>query len=119
MPKIVGGKFGDLFDFRYLSEREYLLPIVTARHLIILFHAFPNLQKLDNEIKKKIIDYFVDNNVLEVQGWKVSKTELGAPITKDHISSEMHKYADLSGNKYRMKTTAEITALRQPQNIFI
>ncbi len=70
----VGKLFGDMFDFSYEKHEdddnpEQLLYKVTARHLVIMFIAFKQLQELSKEEQKIIIDSFL-NTVLENQHWK-------------------------------------------------
>lgn len=80
----------------------------------VLFHAFPNLQKFDDETKTKIVDSFIEQEVLKNQNWSSASTGLGAPITKDSVKSGMSQYAELnSSGRYRMKRASEQRPVQQ------
>jgi hypothetical protein len=72
--KIIGSCFGNLFDFNYEIHGNKPTAMgalfqVTAKHIVVMFRAFPGLQLIEDSVRDKIIDDFLDEYVLKKQGW--------------------------------------------------
>lgn len=99
----------NLFDFKHsenqaLANVEPILYKVTARHLAIIFNAFPSLKTLDNENNGIIKNYFLEF-VLENQGWKSFSVEINGeftPLNLEYFNKKIENYLDLK--EYKMKT---------------
>ncbi len=100
---------GFLFDFPNKDGRKSeLLEIVAARHLVIIFNAFPMLQTLDPNMQDKIIDSFIDNKILKDQKWEDYEFENEATgeffkLTKESIKAGIAENASLSNGDFSMK----------------
>jgi hypothetical protein len=105
-PEKIAGFFGDLFDFEYSKHKEVRLNSlceIIARHLVIMFHAFHELQKYDEIPKNKIIDSFLQEEILGKQGWSRTQETLDINILKQEIS----KYCVLEKDNYKMRSSQE------------
>jgi hypothetical protein len=97
----------NLFDFKHsenqaLPNVEPILYKVTARHLAIIFNAFPNLKSLDNENRDYIKNNFLDF-VLENQGWNEYLVLINGkptPLNPDSFKKIIVSYLD---EEYKMK----------------
>ncbi len=105
----IGEFIGFLFDFPYKDDRTSdLLEIFAARHLVIIFNAFPMLQTLDQNMQNKIIDNFIDNKILKDQKWEDYKLEneqgTKSNLTRQDIRVGINNNAALGDNgRYGMK----------------
>lgn len=114
--------FGDLFDFQYQKHKDRLdvptlLYEVTAKRIIIMFHAFEKLQNIDNNAKDKIIDKFLKDKVLENQGWRQFKIKQGkkkTELTLDILKLRLNNYANLE--EFRILSEQERLTLSQSRS---
>lgn len=99
---LVSKCFGDLFDFKGEKHKSEvtadpeLLYRVTARHIVCMFRAFNKLQLLDH-VQGQIIDKFLEDAVLEEQGWKQYKLMINGKHTflnRDAMEGSLRKYLD-------------------------
>lgn len=91
-----------MFDFCYDKHQESdieLLYEVTARHLVIMFRAFDNLQHYENGLRSQIIDTFLQKEVLEKSRWN----EHEAVIDLESLKLGIGKYSELQNGGFRMK----------------
>lgn len=101
-PEKIAGFFGDLFDFDYNKHKSDDLEVlyeVTARHLVIMFHAFDELQKYDDTSRNKIVDSFLQKEVLEKSRWSEHLVEPDMNSLKKGVG----KYGELQNGSFRMK----------------
>lgn len=98
----------NLFDFKYsenqaLANVEPILYKVTARHLAIIFNAFPSLKSLDNKNNGIIKNSFLEF-VLENQGWSGFSRGINdkfTPLNLEYFNKKIENYLDLK--EYNMK----------------
>ena len=94
-----------IINNKYKIENGNVEPIlykVTARHLAIIFNAFPNLKSLDNENRDYIKNNFLDF-VLENQGWNEYLVLINGkptPLDPDSFKKITVSYLD---EEYKMK----------------
>lgn len=106
-PEKIAGFFGDLFDFDCDKHQESdleLLYEVTARHLVIMFHAFDSLQKYNDESINNIIDIFLQKEVLERSLWNEHEAELNI----ESLNVGIKKYSELGDGVFRMKRREQL-----------
>ncbi len=114
--EIIGDFFGDLFDFKYSVHAskprpDTLLYKVVAKHIVIMFHAFDEFQLFDNDTKKEIIDQFLQQKILEKEGWSNFKIfQKGKKVTMnlEFLKEGINKYLNFA--EYRMLSDSEIDA---------
>jgi hypothetical protein len=100
---------GNLFDFPNKDGRKSeLLEVVIARHLVIIFNAFPMLQTLDQNMQDNIIYSFIDNKILKDQKWEdyefrdeITGEEL--KLTKEDIKKGIATNTTLTNGDFSME----------------
>jgi hypothetical protein len=108
-PEKIAGFIGDLFDFQYEKHRSdniRALHKVTARHLVIMFKAFDQLQLMDPDYKNRVIDCFLEKEVIEKSEWSKKEPSFSK------LKNEVGKYADFDSTEVRMKSGTEVAAER-------
>jgi hypothetical protein len=114
--EIIGGFFGDLFDFKYSvhagkSRPATLLYKVVAKHIVAMFHAFDEFQSFDNDTKKEIIAKFLQQEILEKQGWnnlKIRQEKKVINMDLEFLREGINKYLNFA--EHRMFSSSEIDA---------
>jgi hypothetical protein len=107
ISEIIGKKFGDLFDFRQRPEIKIgLLHEVSARHLVIMFNAFDNLQSFTEAQHQTMIDIFIEKGVLVDQKWDQRESS-GEKLTKEDVKEGINSFAKLQEGEYKMFTEEE------------
>jgi hypothetical protein len=115
--KMIGNFFGDLFDFKYSihgskMQSSELLYKVVAKHIVTMFRAFDELQSFDDAVKEKIIEEFLQQEILKEQEWD----QLDIPRTAKKIvnldlkslQEGVNKYLNFA--EYRIFSNSEINA---------
>jgi|GEM_PF-5731840 len=114
-PKKIARFFGDLFDFdwsKHKTDNIELLYEVTARHLVIMFHAFDELQKYDSASREVIIDVFLRDTVLDRCGWIAHEDGLSLRSLKD----ELERHATLKSERIIMKRQTPLSLIIEQQS---
>lgn len=104
-PEKIAGFIGDLFDFQHKKHRGDDLETlynVTARHLVIMFKAFDQLQSLSSEGKSAIVEGFLQSEVLEKSEWKKrGSLDLGSLV------EGIKKHSRIESGEFSMKSSRE------------
>ena len=104
-PEKIAGFIGDLFDFQYEkhhSDNIRSLHKVTARHLVIMFHAFDQLQSMSSEDKSAVVKSFLQSEVLEKSGWNKRR---GLDI--DSLTEGITEHSRIDSGEFFMKSSRE------------
>ncbi len=104
-PEKIAGFIGDLFDFQYEKHRSdniRSLHKATARHLVIMFHAFDQLQSMSPEDKRAIVQSFLQSEVLEKSGWNGKR---GVDI--DSLTRGIQEHSRIESGEFSMKSSRE------------
>ena len=104
-PEKIAGFFGDLFDFKqskHKGEDHDTLYKVTARHLVIMFHAFDQLQSISSEDKSSTVQSFLQSEVLEKSGWNKQR---GLDLAS--LVEGIKKHSQIESGKFSMKSSRE------------
>lgn len=115
--EIIGDFFGDLFDFKHdvhasKQDSDALLYKVVAKHIVVMFHAFDEFQSFDNGTKKEIIDKFLQQEILQNQGWdQLEIRQTAKKVVKLDIKSLQEGVGEyLNFAEHRLFSSSEIEA---------
>jgi hypothetical protein len=117
--KVMGSCFGNLFDFKYdvhkdAEDAAAVLFEVIAKHMVVMFRAFPRLRSFEEAIKENIIDEFINECVLKEQRWSqfsilIEENEKPIPMSIALVKAEVLKLIDFT--EYRLVSSDEKIAI--------